>query len=183
MPSSRDILRRLIEAIPEAAVEVIDGPLTHRKAMKEVYREAGQFADQVRVPSKWYATDGTGQFYFFRKKALGFSNEWFAFERQPVTIFGTSADQAYRRHNGQLTDRRPAGWVSAATFAAGNFTGLEGSPNTRGISPQAEDLDYDPAMAERIWRENRSDRDAYLAANFNPAMDRYMQSVKKHARL
>jgi hypothetical protein len=183
MPSSRDILRRIIEAAPRAAVDALDGPLTRRKAIKEWRRDADRFCSSVQVPSKWYATDGSGQFYFFRKKATAFSNEWFAFERQPVTRWGFSAAQAFMLHDGQLTDRRPAGWISITTLAAVEFGGYEGSPSQRGVPREAEDLDYDVQLADQLWRKDRAERDAYLRSQFGSQMSHLMQGIKQHARL
>lgn len=150
---SRKMYRLFIEAIPEVMVETLDTPLTRHNAIRRYHKEAAQFAAQVKIPSRWYATDGTGSFYLFREKRLQFSNADFAFARLPWTRFGINADQAYRRHNGQLTDRRPSGWVSAATLSAVNFGGLDGGPRDWGLQDN-EDLDLRVDEVERLRAKN-----------------------------
>ena len=148
------IYRRLIEAIPAAQLELLDSPVTNRRALRADRREAARWAARLTVPSRWYATDGTHMFYLFRKKALKFSDASMAFARLPVTLYGTDAETIYRKHGGQLTDRRPAGWISLATLTAVNYGGLDGGPRDWGMRDN-EDLDLYVDEVERLRAGSR----------------------------
>jgi hypothetical protein len=144
--------RRLISAVPAAAVDVLDTPLTAAKARRADAadaRAAARWADRVSVPSKWYAVDGSNAFYFFRRKKLDWIIGDHAFGRIAVTACGTTAADAFHRHGGQLVNRKPAGWLSAATIAAVNYGGLDGGPRDWGWTDN-EDSDLDIAQVERL---------------------------------
>lgn len=148
--------KRLIEAAPSVMTDGVDNrlaPFSARRARSKELREYARYEKRVKVPSKWYATDGSGGFYYFRKKSFGFVPGDNAFGNSPCTIFGTSAAQAFDRHGGQLTDRRPSGWISAATLAGANYGGLDGGPRDWGWTNN-EDLDLDIGMVERLRAEN-----------------------------
>jgi hypothetical protein len=144
--------KRLVEAAPAAAVDAVDNRavafLAGRAHVKDL-RAASDWGTSLKVPSKWYATDGSGRFYYFKKKKTNILPGWNCFGRLAVTAYGTNAAAAYILHEGQLTDRRPAGWVSAATLAGAAYGGLDGGPRDWGWRDN-EDLDLDIAMVEKL---------------------------------
>lgn len=168
--------RRLIEAAPDVLTDGLDNRLTPAKARRyhaRDLRDAARFADRVRVPSKWYATDGSGCFYYFRTRRTHFVPGDNAFGRLPTTAFGSNAAAAYMRHGGQITDSKPSGWLSAATVAAVNFGGLDGGPRDWGWRDN-EDLDLDIRQVERL-----RDQDVYIASSHYVAQfDRAMAGAR-----
>jgi hypothetical protein len=119
------------------------------RAARATNREAAAFAATVEVGSRWYASDRSFRFYLFSASKVGFSSAWMAFEKMPTTIYGTTAEQAYRIHGGRLTDRRPSGWMSAATRSLANYGGWDGGP-ADWESQDNPDLDLDVAAAIRL---------------------------------
>jgi hypothetical protein len=144
--------KRLVEAAPAAAVDAIDdkavGFLARRAHVKDL-RAASDWGGSIKVPSKWYATDGSRRFYYFKKKKVHFLPGWNCFGRLATTVYGGNAAAAYILHEGQLTDRRPAGWISAATWAGSMYGGLDGGPRDWGWTDN-EDTDLDIAMVEKL---------------------------------
>jgi hypothetical protein len=149
----RAAYKRLIEAVPAAAVDVLDRPLTTakgRRAMAADARKAQVWAAGVKVPSKWYAVDGSHAFYLFRRRKVDVELVgYIGLGRLAVTAYGTSAAVAYYRHGGQLTNHKPSGWMSAATIAAVNYGGLEGGPRDWGWRDN-EDADLSIREVERL---------------------------------
>ncbi len=149
--------KRLIEAAPAAAVDSLDNQLvrgTARRAHAKDLKAAARWADAVGTPSKWYAIDGSNRFYFFRHKKTHFVPGDNAFGRVPTTRFGDNAVAVYILHGGQITDRRPSGWVSAATLVGANYGGLDGGPRDWGWTDD-EDLDFDVREVERLRYDSR----------------------------
>ena len=146
--------RRLIEAVPAAAVDALDRPLTDAKARHanaKDARKASLWAMGVRTPSKWYATDGTHCFYYFRRRKLDIELIGYpGIARVAITVHGTTASQAYYRHGGQLTDRRPAGWQSITTISGINYGGYGDGPLRACGWESNEDLDFDVDAVDRI---------------------------------
>jgi hypothetical protein len=152
--------KALIEAAPVSLVDGLDNRLAAAKVQRLTTRELKQidlWARTVRTPSKWYATDGSGCFYYFRNRRTTFLSGWHSFARLPMTVFGDDAAQAYMRHGGQLTDRRPSGWVSAATLAGVRYGGLEGGPRDWGWRDN-EDIDFDVRQCEQLRAKDPSFR-------------------------
>jgi hypothetical protein len=149
--------KRLVDAAPRVMTDGVDNrlaPISARRATAKDAKKAAVWAMGVRTPSKWYATDGTHCFYYFRRRKVDVELIGYpGIGRVAVTIYGTSASQAYYRHGGQLTDRRPSGWISAATLAGVMYGGLDGGPRDWGWSDN-EDLDLDIATIERLRTQN-----------------------------
>lgn len=144
--------RALIEAAPDRLVDGADdrlAPWMGRRAQRRDFLKAARFADSVRTPSKWYATDGSNCFYYFRKRHLRFINGDNAFGRIATTIYGIDAAYAYARHNGRITDRRPSGFLSVATLSCAAFGGLDGGPRDWGWTDN-EDLDLSIDMVIKL---------------------------------
>lgn len=156
-PADRDVLQQLIKSLPDWLVEPVDNQLTDHKANasdKRLHQQAARFARDVRIPSRWYAIDGTRMFYLFDRKSLTFSTGWTAFDRQPVDAgSGTPAEKAYYSHGGRLTDKRPSGWVSRATLITAMTSGSRGRTPAAHSPHYIEEIDYDPVTAERLHRE------------------------------
>lgn len=151
--------RRLIDAVPQVMTDAVDNriaPAKGRRAHARDMREAALWGMRLPVPSAWYATDGSGGFYLFRRHKVDVDLVGYpGIGRIPVTVFGTSAAQAYALHGGQLTDRRPTGWISAATMAGVTYGGLEGGPRDWGWRDDP-DLDLDIDTIERLRAHNPS---------------------------
>lgn len=149
--------KALIEAIPDAAVDVLDTPLSNAKARRSDSADAKKaaiWAMGVKVPSKWYAVDGSHAFYYFRRRKFDVDLVgYIGLGKLAVTAYGTSASRAYYRHGGQLVDRKPSGWLSAATIAGVAYGGLEGGPRDWGWRDN-EDADLDIAEVERLRARN-----------------------------
>lgn len=148
--------RRLVEAAPAAAVDSIDNRAVHilaRRAHVKDLRAASTWAQQIRTPSRWYATDGSHRFYYFRQHKTTFLPGWNSFGRVAHTIYGDNAAAAYILHGGQVTDRRPSGWMSAATIAAINYGGLDGGPRDWGWRDN-DDLDLNLREVEHYRAED-----------------------------
>jgi hypothetical protein len=146
-------MQRLIEAAPSVMTDNLDNLLTTEKGRRAYARDLRAYArqaDRVSVPSKWYATDGSGAFYYFRHKKTYFIQGDNAFGRIATTAFGGSAMAALVRHQGQLTDRRPSGWMSAATIAAVNYGGFDGNSVRAWGWTSNEDLDLDVYEVDRL---------------------------------
>jgi hypothetical protein len=178
-----DAYKRLVNAAPSIMTDGVDNriaPFSARRARSKDLKGAARFADRVRVPSKWYATDGSGCFYYFRLKRVCFVVGDNALGRLPHTVYGTDAAAAFDRHGGQLTDRRPSNWISAATMAGVMYGGLDGGPRDWGWRDN-EDLDLDIAMVERLRAEDpgpfhRSSRS--LASVYADAFGRAMAGAR-----
>ena len=150
--------KALIEAAPPAAIDAIDNRLVKYKAGRLSSRELKHIDDwarKIKAPSKWYATDGSHAFYYFRKKQTCFQPGYHAFWRVACTNFGDDAASAYARHGGRITDRRPSGWVSSATLAGVRFGGLDGGPRDWGWRDN-EDTDFDLRECERLRAKDPS---------------------------
>lgn len=149
--------KALIEAIPDAAVDVLDTPLSIAKARRADSADAkaaSLWAMRVRVPSKWYAVDGSHAFYYFRRRKLDVETRGYVgIGKLAVTVHGVTATNAYYRHGGQLVDRKPSGWLSAATIAGVAYGGLEGGPRDWGWRDN-EDADLSIAEVERLRAKN-----------------------------
>lgn len=152
--AGRAAYKTLINAIPDVAVDVLDRPLSNakgRRADAKFSKEASLW--KPGVPSKWYATDGSNCFYYFRRTKVEFETRgYMGFGRLAVTIHGVTSTQAYYRHGGQLTDRRPAGWQSVATINAINLWDGHGSLQACGWESN-EDLDLDIRAVDRARAE------------------------------
>lgn len=146
--------KALINAAPSVMADGIDNriaPLSARRANAKDAKKAAVWAMSVRTPSKWYATDGSGCFYYFRRRKVDVELIGYpGIGRIAVTVYGTSATQAYYRHGGQLTDRKPAGWLSAATIAAVNYGGFDGNSVRAWGWTSNEDLDLDVYEVDRL---------------------------------
>lgn len=145
-------MQRLIEAAPTVMTEGVDNLLTPGKGRRARARDLRDFArraDRIGVPSKWYAVDGSGAFYYFRLKRVHFVPGDNALGKLPTTIHGVNAVAALAAHDGRLTDQRPSGWMSAATMAGIAYGGLEGGPRDWGWSYN-EDLDLDIGLIEQV---------------------------------
>jgi hypothetical protein len=146
--------RRLVEAAPSVMTDGVDNriaPFSARRANAKDEKKAAVWAMGLRTPSKWYATDGTGCFYYFRRRKVDVELIGYpGIGRLPVTVYGTTASQAYHRHGGQLTDRRPHGWLSAATIAAVNYGGFDGNSVRAWGWKSNEDLDLDVDLVDRL---------------------------------
>lgn len=144
--------KRLVETAPAAAVDGFDdravGIIARRAHVKDL-RASSTWARDVKTPSKWYAVDGSHRFYYFRNRKTVFLPGWHSFGLIATTAFGENAAAAHILHGGQITDRRPAGWVSAATLAGAAYGGLDGGPRDWGWTDN-EDLDLDIAMVEKL---------------------------------
>jgi hypothetical protein len=150
--------RALIEAAPAGPIDAIDNRLAAYKAGRLSSRELKRIDDwarRVRPGTKWYATDGSHRFYYFRKKMMCFQPGYHAFWRIACTWAGDDAASAYARHRGQLTDRRPSGWISAATLAGVRYGGLDGGPRDWGWRDN-EDVDFDLRQCERLRAQDPS---------------------------
>lgn len=158
--------KRLIEAAPAGAVDSIDNRAVvflARRAHVRDLRAASTWAQQITTPSKWYAQDGSHRFYFFRKKRMTFLPGWNSFARVATTVYGDDAAAVFILHGGQITDRRPAGWVSASTLAGARYGGLEGGPRDWGWRDN-EDLDLDIRQVERM---RAADPDPYITGSLH----------------
>ncbi|MDI5964844.1 hypothetical protein [Streptantibioticus silvisoli] len=146
--------RRLIEAIPAAAVDILDNQLTTRKAIREDKRAAARFVGSARVGDELYAIDGSAMFYRLTRKGTKWSDSLGGFHRMPMTAAGMDVEQIWRQHGTHVTDRRPAGWVSAATLAAANYGGLDGDDLYAWGWRNDRDVDLDIAQAMEIRRSH-----------------------------
>jgi hypothetical protein len=146
--------KRLIEAAPSVMTDGIDDLLTPGKGRRANARDAKKaalWARGVSVPSKWYATDDSHCFYYFRRRKVDVELMGYpGITRLAVTAYGMSASQAYYRHGGQLTDRRPAGWLSATTIAAVRYGGFDGNSVRAWGWESNEDLDMDVYEVDRL---------------------------------
>ena len=144
--------RHLIAAAGSASIDSIDNAAVSfiaRRAHTHDLRAASTRAGQIKVPSKWYATDGSARFYYFRKRKTTFLPGWNAFGRIATTAMGDNAAAVFILHGGRITDRRPSDWVSAATLAGARYGGLDGGPRDWGWRDN-EDLDLDIREVERL---------------------------------
>jgi hypothetical protein len=158
--------RALIEAAPATAIDSIDNRAVvffARRAHTRDLRKASDWARQIKTPSRWYATDGTHRFYYFRKRKTTFLPGWNSFARVATTVYGDDAAAVFILHGGQITDRRPGGWVSASTLAGARYGGLEGGPRDWGWRDN-EDLDLDIRQVERM---RAADRDPYITGSLH----------------
>jgi hypothetical protein len=107
----RGARRAIVEALPQALVDGIDGPLTIRKAIREDRRALAAFIRHVAVGQTWYATDGSRMAYQFTRKGTRGDAVYGGLSRMPLTEAGVDPTQMYRMHGNSLTTERPADWA------------------------------------------------------------------------
>jgi hypothetical protein len=172
--AGRAAYKTLINAIPDSAVAVIDNPLTRAKVSRAHTRDlkdASLWGERVKTPSAWYATDGSHRFYLFDRRKTHFLPGWHCFGRLATTAYGENAAAAYLMHEGQLTDRRPAGWQSIATISAINIFDGHGSLKACGWESN-RNLDLDIDEVDRI-------RAQFQVTDIRESLHKYAEPVKR----
>lgn len=178
--AARAAYKALIEACPAEPLDSADRRLTDFKAGRlhaRDLRKAVLWADRVPVGAKLYATDGSNRFYWVRRRMTHFLPGWNCLGRLATTYYGDSAATIYIRHDGQVTDRRPSGWISAATLAAARYGGLDGTIRQWGWRDN-EDTDLRVDVAQRM----RDQDDARLYRDIRSTYGRHLENQMAGAR-